>query len=95
MHIFDSSKSDLKHFSCRICEKAVKDNHVFTDCTFCNHRIHNKCNRSIKNHFLEINDQNSLGICLKCQEENLPFFNLIGDTKAENKSFKFNGHVQK
>ena len=82
MHIFNLSKNGLKSFPCRICGKSVKNNTNYVSCSFCNHRIHNKCNK------ISFNSENrNLELCNLCQHENLPFsvFNSVDDSS-------FKGH---
>ena len=75
MHYFTEPTGDNPKYPCGICNKTIGKNHRFLRCSLCNFKVHIKCNKTdekVYNNFQK-NSEKTI-ICLKCKEENIPFF---------------------
>ena len=75
MHYFVEPTNDNPRYPCGICNKVIGKNHRFLRCNLCNFKVHIKCNKTDEKTYLNIQKSSDKNlICLKCKEENIPFF---------------------
>ena len=74
-------------FSCKICSKAVANNHQAIKCDKCNLWIHIKCNKINKQTYNYLKSDSSHWFCISCTKEFLPF------SGTEDKEFADATHV--
>ena len=63
-------------FPCGICNKNISINHKSFKCSNCNYKIHIKCNKIDDSIYDKIKTNSELILCLKCQEDIIPFQNI-------------------
>ena len=75
MHYFIEPTGDNPKYPCGICNRVIAKNHKFLRCNICNFKVHIKCNKTEDKTYINIqNSSCKTVICLKCKEENIPFF---------------------
>ena len=60
-------------FPCKICNKAVANNHHTLQCRNCHLCVHIKCNRINFQTYKHLQNCSCTSYCLKCYEELIPF----------------------
>ena len=64
-------------FPCRVCGKAVGNNHHAIECDICHSWVHTKCNKFDDKDYRFFQDNpNAPFYCIVCFSENIPFSNL-------------------
>ena len=76
LHYFEEPVGENPVFPCGICTKNINTNHKTIKCSNCSDRVHIKCNKIGAKTFESKNLKNEIIICLKCQDEILPFQRL-------------------
>ena len=74
MHYFVEPTGDNPKYPCGICNKTIGKNHRFIRCNLCNFKIHMKCNETDEKSYNKMKNNETTMICIKCLEENIPFF---------------------
>ena len=73
MRYFVEPTCDNPKYPCGICTKPVNRTHRYIRCNICNYKIHN-CNETDENTYKKMKNYDETMFCIKCNEENLPFF---------------------
>ena len=69
---------------CNLCTKKIQKRQKFASCSICKSLVHLKCN---KNNSVEMeNEELKIFLCLKCNEENFPFYNETHDQMTKHDS---------
>ena len=68
---------------CNLCDKKIQKRQKKTICQCCKNVSHFKCNKLNQSHSCEI------FMCLKCNQNNLPFFNTKGTSQQDNFNKEF------
>ena len=69
-----SDHDNLSLINCGICEKIIQTKQKFIKCNICNYNVHLKCNKIDLKTYEKILLNDETMVCLKCNEEILPFF---------------------
>ena len=63
--------------TCSVCHKVIASNQKFIDCSACRNYVHIKCNLFDSKQYDQHKEKtNPVIFCVKCNKENLPFFDL-------------------
>ena len=73
---FEDVSVNNASFPCGVCTKNIRTNHKFIKCSICNYRVHIKCNKTDSKSYEIIIKKQEPQICIKCQEESIPFQKL-------------------
>ena len=74
MRYFVEPTCDNPKYPCGICTKPVNKTHRYIRCNICNYIIHINCNETDENTYKKMKNYDETMFCIKCNEENLPFF---------------------
>ena len=74
MRYFVEPIGDNPKYPCGICTKPVSRTHRYIRCNICNYKIHINCNRTDENTYKKMKNYDETMFCVKCNQENLPFF---------------------
>ena len=83
MQHFEDPIDDNPNYPCGICNKIITRNKKHIICHICNFRIHIKCNKTDEDTYEKMKLYEETMICIKCNENNLPFFNISQGTNNE------------
>ena len=76
MQQFEEPVDDNSNYPCGICNKIITRSNKHIKCNICNFRFHIKCNQTDEKTFQKMKQIDDSMICVKCNENNLPFFNM-------------------
>ena len=80
MEHFEEPEDNNPNYPCGICNKIITRNKKYIRCNICNFRIHIKCNQTDEVTYQKMTQYEESMICIKCNENNLPFFNTSQET---------------
>ena len=83
MQHFEDPVEDNPNFPCKICNKIITRNKKHIRCNICNFKLHIKCNKTDEATYQKMKRYEETMICIKCNENNLPFFNMSQETNNE------------
>ena len=66
---------------CNVCSKKIQHRHKFVNCSLCRGKIHNKCTNIEYNTFQKMDKRKKISMCLKCNQENFPFYSKRNSNK--------------
>ena len=80
MEHFEEPEDDNPNYPCGICNKIITRNKKYIRCNICNFRIHIKCNQTDEVTYQKMMQYEETMVCIKCNENNLPFFKTSQET---------------
>ena len=74
MRYFVEPTGDNPKYPSGICTKPVNRTHRYIRCNIYNYKIHINCNGTDENTYKKMKNYDETMFCIKCNQENLPFF---------------------